>query len=149
MQLQNVFVPLKIRKGKNYERIKRELESGNLHPKVMLMLYDVGYWVWRKHHKAIYVTHAYRSQKKQEEIYGKGTSKKSSHMYWRAVDIIVDGADDALYREMEAYLDGRYPYHGSEGYSTSDPHDVGLGMHLHIQVGYNEPFNKGFFEKRS
>lgn len=120
-------------------KVKNELENPALHPKLIAILYDLANYVNECYNVDIEVTHVFRTEEQQRDIYGKDSTNYSPHQFWNAVDIVLANRDHTKLKHLEEYVDSRYKYYGSPGFTTSLAHDVGLGRHLHIQVG---PYQK-------
>ena len=82
----------------------------------------------------ITITEIYRTQAMQDRYYPGGTAK-SVHQFYRGIDIRVTtmGADQV--RELAEDFNTAYPYDPARPKMDSFLiHDVGHGLHLHIQT---------------
>lgn len=114
------------------ERIENEWRTGKLSSPLKLII------VWIDRLAAlcnfeITLTGIYRSQNEQEAIYGPGTKKKSTHQFWRAVDLRTRDLPTWFIELLVVAVNMLYPY-GKKGKNTALYHSVGKGWHLHIQV---------------
>lgn len=88
--------------------------------------------------KDVVITHLYRTQAQQERFYGKGTKKKSPHQFWGAVDIRDSIYDKEEIKQMTDFLKFYDKYNNYRLIRSSQSrtvlrHNIGLGMHFHIQ----------------
>jgi hypothetical protein len=102
------------------------------------LIWDLQVFVEEFFNKDVVITHLYRTQEQQERFYGKGTKRKSPHQFWGAVDI-----RDSIYTKAEIgkmvdflkFYDNynKYRVIKASMSSTYLRHNIGLGMHFHIQ----------------
>ena len=120
-------------------------------PALAALLSDLSDYVGAEFGKDVVVTMIFRTQAQQEAIYGKGTKRKSPHMFWHAIDIRdwIYSADEK--KEIIAWLKSGYDstnhsnYIPQAGSRTVWLHQVGTnGMHFHIQ--YHGPTVYNFSE---
>ena len=89
------------------------------------------------YHKSVVITHLWRTQEGQDEIY-KGNAVYQSkpwvsvHQVGRGADIRSDTYTPAEINNLVSELNSTFEYGG--GKQTAICHDVGHGQHFHIQV---------------
>jgi hypothetical protein len=85
--------------------------------------------------KDICLTEVFRTPEEQVELYRKSAShpKTSPHMYWKAVD--VRSSDWTLVqRNRMLQVLNSFTYTSGQGKVVSFVHDVGNGLHFHVQA---------------
>lgn len=130
---------MRFKNDKTNGRIRKEWESGKLDKRVEIMAIYLD-WYCRNFVRRIdgqkgdiQLTCIFRTQKEQEAIYGKGTKKKSTHQYWRAVDIGVNAFSFTTREMLANMMNKRFKNIGKAKCCVW--HNVGLGDHFHLQVG--------------
>lgn len=106
------------------------------------VVWDLNVFVDYNFKKDVIITHLYRTQQQQEKFYGKKTTRKSPHQYWGAVDIrdsIYSRTELGAMVEFLKFYDkwNSYGLMKSSQSRTVLRHNIGLGMHFHIQF-YNK-----------
>lgn len=131
--------------AQEYEQLK------NKNMPLAVLLDDLSAYIESAFEKNVIVTMIFRTREQQEAIYGKGTKRKSPHMFWNAIDI-----RDWIYSQSEKqqiikWLKDGYDATNQSGFiaqaasKTVWLHQVGAhGMHFHIQ--YRGPLVYNFSE---
>lgn len=101
------------------------------------VLAEIDTYVWDKYQKNVIITMIYRTQAEQDYLYrnsDKYAKKKfkSPHQFWHGVDIRSRVFTRAEIKDIVAWVNRRY---NRENYYkwTAKCHDIGSGMHFHIQ----------------
>lgn len=126
-------------KDKYYQRLRDEWAKLGLENQGLAqVLWDLAVFVEDAFDKDVVITHIYRTQAQQEKFYGKGSKKKSTHQFWGAADI-----RDSIYTKdeiagMTDFLRVYDKWNSLKLMSQSKSrtvlrHNIGLGMHFHIQ----------------
>jgi hypothetical protein len=79
------------------------------------------------------LTHIFRTQKEQEEIYGVGYKIASPHQFNRAADARLTDLGVEKANEVAKHVNEVFPY-GDGMHKTVLVHDVGRGNHIHFQI---------------
>lgn len=120
------------------QRLKDELvELYSKNVELHKLIIDLYKWISKTYGKDTIITMIYRTQEEQEQIYGKGTKKKSPHQFWQAIDIRSRTFTEEEIKGIEDYLNNKY--NESNYYKwTAKNHKVGEGAyHFHIQYYKN------------
>lgn len=126
-----------------YQRIRGEWSKLlKKNPALAQVVWDLQDFVADNFNKDVIITHLYRTKQQQQKFYGKKTKKKSPHQSWGAIDI-----RDFIYtkEEINAMVEflrfydkwNHYKIIRSSKSRTVLRHNIGHGMHFHIQF-----FNK-------
>ena len=125
-----------------FRESKLRKEFDQLHPALQKILYWLSGWAERNTSaKNIEITHLFRTQAEQDDIYGDNDDYrlhpwKSVHQYSRGADISVrsfraQGDDPELICSL---INTEFPY-GDGKHRTALYHQVGnRGKHIHLQV---------------
>jgi hypothetical protein len=83
----------------------------------------------------VIIDNIYRSDVRQREILKKLGIKyyPSPHSDYRGLDFIIKNCGEKEHKECANYINELYPY-GKPGYLTALDHNIGLGLHIHLQV---------------
>ena len=121
-------------------RIEKEWNSEKLDFRVRLLAIALD-WYCRKYvyKRGINLTHIFRSNEEQREIYKNNAKFKvapwgSTHEYWRAIDVGVNAFDEEERQRMCNFVNKRFNYYGSHNCCVY--HNVGKGWHFHLQVDW-------------
>jgi len=115
-------------------RQAQEWNDPDLDPRLRAILLAVADHVQRNYDKPLVITSIWRSHEEQISIYGVGTTKRSPHQFWRAIDIRTWIYEHDEVMGIIAFLNKWWPR--QDGKPLALYHDVGRGAHLHIQVPY-------------
>lgn len=115
------------------EQEKTELQKLDARVRLILLAIAGIAWLGKKYH--VIVTDCLRSKEEDEKFGGVGI-----HPSGRAVDF--NFCDDELHRvfdgeyaaRLEEIVNAHFPYDGRGKYRTLIHHDIGAGMHFHLQV---------------
>jgi len=105
--------------------LKGQYLSGKFHPGLYLKMNAAGFWHFENTGAQAVITSLWR----QDGI----------HSCFRAADFRTRHIDPFLSEHWETWLNVTFKYYGKGGCQTALLHDVGLGNHLHLQVGPREP----------
>jgi hypothetical protein len=102
------------------------------------VVWDLSVFVKDNFEKDVVITHLYRTKAQQEKFYGKGTKRKSPHQSWGAVDIrdyIYSKSEIAAMVDFLKFYDKWNDYRiiRASKSRTVLRHNIGHGMHFHIQ----------------
>ena len=124
------------------KRIEQEWNSDQLHFRVRILALVLD-WYCKKYVnvRGINLTHIFRSNEEQRDIYKNNTKFKlapwhSTHEYWRAVDVGVNAFTETQRQEMCNFVNKRFNYSGSHNCCVY--HNVGRGWHFHLQVDWHK-----------
>lgn len=123
----------------------RDVEGNRVDPRLKVVLFALSTFAWRQFKKDIYITELLRTQRQQDEYYGNIEAYKtkpwySVHQFGRGADASIKGAKERNVLPLtedevsaiEDFLDRHFLYNGP--YKTCIVHDIGQGVHIHIQV---------------
>lgn len=134
---ETIFIPCLIQRPE----LENEIVNSKLHPKLLGIVFDLGYWLFQVRKNRLVISSIFRSDAKQSGLYKDENYRPNIHGQWRAIDVFPNKFEAGLMKDMEIYVNSRYPYYGSPGLNTALFHDIGAGAHIHLQVGPNEPFS--------
>lgn len=97
------------------------------------MMYDLAQWVGDNFEKETIITMIFRTQEEQEQIYGKGYTKKSPHQFYHAVDIRSRIFSDDEIKKIEDYLNNKYNDTNYYKWTAKNHKVAGGAYHFHIQ----------------
>jgi len=109
--------------------LEEQWRSGIFHPKLYVVVDTAALWHFQQFKIPALVTSLWR------EWTGTGTK---IHRAFRGCDLRSKHIE-TLAPAWEEYLNKTFPYLGKEGCTTAWLHDVGQGVHLHLQIGPLEP----------
>ena len=126
------------------ERIKSEFYDSRLDPRLKMYVYFLSGYIEDKYGANVLLTDILRTKKEQNEIYknDKSYQKKpwdSVHQDWRGVDMVGEydngmNLTDEEHEEIESMINKAIQYNAAKSYNTAKYHNVGNGIHLHLQV---------------
>ena len=118
-------------------RVAQEWNSGKLDNRVCIIIYALAGFVFNRFEKILTITEIWRSDAEQDAYYAnypayKQQPWKSTHQDWRAADVraMVFTADEL--KAIDEFLNNNFFY--NKEHKVCVVHDVGLGLHIHIQV---------------
>ena len=120
------------------QRIANEYESNSLSDKLVRLIKVADSYMLAKYNYEITVTDLIRTQDEQDEIYKdnekyKSNPWKSVHQYGRGADLRTRDMSQDMIDDLEQVLN-RIPYDTNRpDKKTCLVHNVGKGMHFHIQ----------------
>ena len=120
----------------NFVHSRLKDEFSKLHPQLIKILFWLDGFLNYHWRQSLIITHLMRTQTEQEEIYGKGTSKKSVHQFGRGADISVKDlfANRIAPEILVDAINDAFPY-AKPDYKTALYHELDhRGRHIHIQV---------------
>ena len=97
------------------------------------LLVDLSQWVAQEFQKDTIMTMLFRTQEEQEQIYGKGTTKKSPHQFYHAADIRSRIFSDDEIKRIEDYLNNKYNSTNYYRWTAKNHKVAGGAYHFHIQ----------------
>jgi hypothetical protein len=109
-------------------------EFHKISPHLRLILCDAEVWMI-ENSQQIVITSLFRTDAEQERLFNAGLSKRMSvHQYGRGADVRVTD-DPGLNDKFQVWLNGKYPYDLTRPhFNTCYLHNVGLGLHFHVQT---------------
>jgi hypothetical protein len=105
--------------------LNTEWMSPLLDSRLKFIIYALAGFVWESFGKPITITSIYRA------------GDKGVHGYWRGIDIRSIYFTDDEIKEIKDFLNTNIVY-GDNVHNTCVYHDVGQGIHFHIQVSSND-----------
>lgn len=115
-----------------------EKEFDELDSRLRIILFALEGYLKHKYNTSLIITHLWRSQKEQDEIYKNDPEYqkrpfKSVHQYYRGADISISTVSG---KKIANWLNVNFFY--APGKPTALVHTVASwGIHLHIQVSYH------------
>jgi len=123
------------------DRLKKEFHDPRLYTVLRVQAVVVAWLIFLYTGKTARITCVYRTDKEQDWVcHIKGGEKyKSVHQVWRGLDIGASGIDKKVCLTIVRIVRLIFPYSGAAGKFSILYHDVGLGVHFHLQAGADEP----------
>lgn len=144
--VQKEVKPMVRPKVKDQDKERLESELGQLqskNPELHTMLMDLVQFVHDEFQKDVVLTMILRTQAEQDEIYGGTVNSagrsydekpwRSPHQFWHAMDLRSWIYTEEELQKMVDWINRWGKEHGNYYKWTAKVHDVGKGMHFHVQ----------------
>ncbi len=120
-----------------HEKLKTEIEQ--IDGRLRFLIYACAGYLYNTYGKKLVLSELLRSQETQDEYYKntlgyKENPWKSVHQYGRGADISVMYLTKEEYNDLLYFINRYIIYDGAKASATV--HDVGQGIHFHVQVNY-------------
>ena len=117
----------------------KEYEFDQIDGRLRFVLFAAAGYMYNKHRKILVITELKRSQEMQDLYYKDNPDYRkkpwqSVHQYGRGADISVLNLTKEEYMDLEYFINSHVIYDGIR--VSALVHDVGQGIHFHIQVNY-------------
>ena len=124
------------------ENEKQEWNDSKLDNRLKFIVYSISGYVKEKWNVDLTITEVFRIQQEQDRVYKDNPEYKISpwlsvHQEWRGIDFRSTDFTNEQINELLKYINDIVDY-GRIGKNTMICHDVGSGLHLHLQVSYLE-----------
>jgi len=111
-----------------------------LEDKLKKIVYILSLYCEVEFNKDITITHIYRTEMEQNDIYHKSEKYqnkpwKSVHQFGRGVDVRSHNFNKIEIEKIKSFING-ITYREGSATLTCIHHDIGLGEHFHLQVSY-------------
>ena len=120
------------------KRQEEEFENKSLDDRLRLLVYFIWSYIEYNYKRDMVITDIYRYKHEQDQIYKDNPEYKkkpwdSVHQYWRGLDFRSAVFNQSEINNILDYINKIVPY-GTPGHFTLICHNVGSGMHFHLQV---------------